>query len=452
MIDVSARPGIVLLISLLVYPLTLVTVGCGGSPERQPVSRTVASDVQWPPMQLTSGIAPSFARDDAVDVDRSSGPDSGTSLLQIVDLTPTSTDTEEVTIEVTEVADEPVVEAPISEPEVVEIEVFKVDAIQFEATEIEATEIEATVIETTEIEATVIDVSEIEFTEPDEPEAVTTAPVTSATTEEVTPVDAAEVTSHPIEVIQVTRQETDPVEEQESLLTEILDPDGIDTLILMSGPGSLSVEGSDSMNDIVIRADVVCRGAGLARQQQLASEVSIAIDRTAPGRIRIRIIDPQLEDGEECQVDVTVAIPTRSDSGLAFQIQDSSGDIFVDGFDGKLSITSLRGAIEVTNCSGSVGISSGRGPCTVTRFEGDVKVRDGSGDCVLGQVTGNVEVWGRGGNLEIRYISGDLTVIDGREGITVQSVEGNLTMYGTPLSNSTIEGVSGSVMSKTGAP
>ena len=446
-IDVSARPGIVLLISLLVYPLTLVTVGCGGSPERQPVSRTVASDVQWPPMQLTSGIAPSFARDDAVDVDRSSGPDSGTSLLQIVDLTPTSTDTEEVTIEVTEVANEPVVEAPISEPEVVEIEVFKVDAIQFEATEIEAT-----VIETTEIEATVIDVSEIEFTEPDEPEAVTTAPVTSATTEEVTPVDAAEVTSHPIEVIQVTRQETDPVEEQESLLTEILDPDGIDTLILMSGPGSLSVEKSDSMNDIVIRADVVCRGAGLARQQQLASEVSIAIDRTAPGRTRIRIIDPRLEDGEECQVDVTVAIPTRSDSGLAFEIPDSSGDIFVDGFDGKLSITSLRGAIEVTNCSGSVGISSGRGPCTVTRFEGDVKVRDGSGDCVLGQVTGNVEVWGRGGNLEIRYISGDLTVIDGREGITVQSVEGNLTMYGTPLSNSTIEGVSGSVMSKTGAP
>jgi DUF4097 and DUF4098 domain-containing protein YvlB len=88
----------------------------------------------------------------------------------------------------------------------------------------------------------------------------------------------------------------------------------------------------------------------------------------------------------------------------------------------------------------------------VTGFEGAVKVRDGSGDCVLGQVTGNVEVWGRGGNLEIRYISGDLTVIDGREGITVQSVEGNLTMYGTPLSHSTIEGVSGSVMSKTGAP
>ncbi|RTZ90045.1 MAG: hypothetical protein DSY92_07665, partial [Planctomycetota bacterium] len=101
MIDVSARPGIVLLISLLVYPLTLVTAGCGGSPERPTASRTVASDVQWPPMELASGIAPSFARDDAVDVDHSSGPDSGTSLLQIVDPTPTSTDTEEVT----EVAD-----------------------------------------------------------------------------------------------------------------------------------------------------------------------------------------------------------------------------------------------------------------------------------------------------------------------------------------------------------
>ncbi|MEE2857768.1 MAG: hypothetical protein VX949_10285 [Planctomycetota bacterium] len=430
MVLVSARPGIVVLISLLVYALTLVIVGCGGPPERPTVTPTVASDVQWPPMELASGIAPSFARDDAVEVDHSSGPDSGTSLLRIVDLNPISTDTEEVTIEVTEAADEPVVEAPIHEPEVVEIEVVEVDAIESEGTE--------------------IDVSEFGFTDPAEP--VTTAPVTSATTEEVTPIDAAEVTSLPVEVIPVTRQDPDPAVEEESLLTEILAPEGIDTLILMSGPGSISVEESGSMNDIVIRADVVCRGTGLARQKQIESEVRISIDRTAPGRARVRVIDPRLEDGEECEVDVTVSIPGGSDSGLAFEIQDSSGDIAIDGFDGKLSITSLRGSIEVTNGSGSVGISSGRGPCTVTGFEGAVKVRDGSGDCVLGQVTGNVEVWGRGGNLEIRYISGDLTVFDGREGITVQSVEGNLTMYGTPLSHSTIEGVSGSVMSKTGAP
>ncbi len=429
MVLVSARPGIVVLISLLVYPLTLVTVGCGGPPERPTVTPTVASDVQWPPMELASGIAPSFARDDAVEVDHSSGPDSGTSLLRIVDLNPTSTDTEEVT----EAADEPVVEAPIHEPEVVEIEV--VEVVEVDAIESEGTE---------------IDVSEFGFTDPAEP--VTTAPVNSTTTEEETPIDAAEVTSLPVEVIPVTRQHPDPAVEEESLLTEILAPDGIDTLILMSGPGSISVEESDSMNDIVIRADVVCRGTGLARQQQIESEVRISIDRTAPGRARVRIIDARLKDGEECDVDVTVSIPGGSDSGLAFEIQDSSGDISIDGFDGKLSISSLRGSIEVTNGSGSVGISSGRGPCTVIGFEGAVKIRDGSGDCVLGQVTGNVEVWGRGGNLEIRYISGDVTAIDGRDGITVQSIEGNLTMYGTPLSNSTIEGVSGSVMSKTGAP
>ena len=433
MIFVSARPGIVLLTSLLVFPLTLVTVGCGGPPERPTVAPIVASDVQWPPMELASGIAPSFARDDAVEVDHSSGPDSGTSLLQIVDRNPASTDTEEVTIEATEA----VVEAPSPEPEVIEIELVEVDAIESESTEIESTGIE---------------VSEFKFTEPDAPEAVTPAPVTSETAEVATPVEVADVTSNPVEVIPITRQETDPVVEEESLITEILDPDGIDTLILMSGPGSLRVTESDSMNDIVVRADVVCRGTGLARQQQIESEVRIAIDRTAPGRARVRVIDPRLEDGEECQVDVTVAIPGGSDSGLAFEIQDSSGDISVDGFDGKLSITSLRGSIEVTEGSGSVGISSGRGPCSVTGFEGAVKIRDGSGDCVLGQVTGNIEVWGRGGNLEIRYITGDVTAIDSRDGITVQSVEGNLTMYGTPLSNSTIEGVSGSVMSKTGAP
>ena len=88
----------------------------------------------------------------------------------------------------------------------------------------------------------------------------------------------------------------------------------------------------------------------------------------------------------------------------------------------------------------------------MTSFEGPVKIRDGAGNCSLGQISGDIEVWGRNGALEIRYITGNVTAIDGRDGILVQSVEGNLTLYGVPLTDSSIEGVSGSVMSKTGAP
>ena len=52
----------------------------------------------------------------------------------------------------------------------------------------------------------------------------------------------------------------------------------------------------------------------------------------------------------------------------------------------------------------------------------------------------------------MRYISGIVTVIDAREGVTAQSIEGNLNLYAVPLAKSVIEGVSGSVVSKTGAP
>ena len=70
----------------------------------------------------------------------------------------------------------------------------------------------------------------------------------------------------------------------------------------------------------------------------------------------------------------------------------------------------------------------------------------------MSEITGDVEIWGREGSLEVRYITGNVFLIDGRDGAVIQSIEGDVTLYGFDPSRCNVEGVSGSVIYKTGAP
>ncbi|MGE4619985.1 MAG: hypothetical protein AAEJ04_09290 [Planctomycetota bacterium] len=281
----------------------------------------------------------------------------------------------------------------------------------------------------------------------EKPDPVDEIQPTEVTATEVISAEVINAVARPTEV---TAAEI--IAEKETQISEKLDPRNVDTLILMTGPGKLIIEQDTAATDFTFSAEVISRGQTLDRARSLATGADIVIDQTAPGRPRVRIVEPRLENGEECQIDLTVKIPLLQQDRFALDIQDSLGDIDISGFSGELSITSLRGALAISSSGGSLDISSGKGPCDVRGFAGPVKIRDGEGNCTLSEISGDVEVWGRGGSLEVRYISGVVTVIDAREGVTVQSIEGNLNLYGVPLGDSVIEGVSGSVVSKTGAP
>ncbi|HIG05023.1 MAG TPA: hypothetical protein EYQ08_04730 [Planctomycetes bacterium] len=420
----SARPTSGIPGFMLVLPLLLLT-SCGSTPQHQPrPQQTPAAVVDSTPIELAAGVAPVFADEEEAGVRPATDGSSGTKLLQ---LHPTDSVAAVPTEEV-------VVRIPTSEQlEAVDQALARAaDARQYPAPPIPAPdpieEIETAEVETAEIEVAAIEVAEVVIEE--------------AAADPIEPVEAARST--------VERIPTTP--SIHPTITETVATNGLERLTLMCGPGSLTILRDRSANQIVATAEVVCHASNPRRQQELSDGVRLAIDGPTAGLKRIRVIEPPLEAGEECRVHLNIRIPAADDSGFTLKIQDSSGDISVADFSGDLSITSLKGAIDVTGGVGSLIISSGHGPCSVTSFEGPIKIRDGAGDCSLGQISGDVEVWGRNGALEIRYITGNVTAIDGRDGILVQSVEGNLTLYGIPLTDSSIEGVSGSVMSKTGAP
>ena len=392
---------------LTLYTFSLIAAltlsGCGSSPSHQTTPRTTygKTPLQAQPLQLSAGIAPAIARGD-----------SG------------KTEPAAATIEPV-VAQEPVViEEPIiaEQPEVIE------DPIVADEPEV---------------------IEEPAITE--QPEIVE-EPVVAEQPEVVEePVVAAQPI---IEIDDESASDTAIAAdfEEDSHISESLDPTHVNTLILMTGPGKLTIEHDPSAEKITFSADVLANGKVLGRATALSSGASIAIDQFALGRPRVRIVDPGNKNGIDYEVNLTVRMPVLEKEPFSLDIQDSSGDIAISEFNGELSITSLYGGIEISDCGGSLDVSSGKGPCNVSGFEGPVKVRDGSGNCFINQITGDVEIWGRGGSLEVRYISGAVTVIDARNGVTVQSIEGNLNLYAVPLNNSVIEGVSGSVVSKTGAP
>ncbi|MDG2083733.1 MAG: hypothetical protein P8K66_02080 [Planctomycetota bacterium] len=240
--------------------------------------------------------------------------------------------------------------------------------------------------------------------------------------------------------------------EKDSMTSVSLDTSNLETLILMCGSGPLLVERDSNTQTISFTAEVVSKASGLDRARELASAVSIAIDDTAEGRYRVRLIEPQLVGLETCDVKMTVTLPVDENLDFDLDIQDSDGSIVVDGFRGNLSITSIKGSIEVLQSKGKVDISSGDGTCEVVGLEGSLKIRDGNQNCNVSEITGDVEIWGREGSLEVRYITGNVFLIDGRDGAVIQSIEGDVTLYGFDPSRCDVEGVSGSVIYKTGAP
>ena len=244
----------------------------------------------------------------------------------------------------------------------------------------------------------------------------------------------------------------EPLSEKDSMTSVTVDADLVEKLVLMNGSGPLQICRDPEATTISFSAEVISRAVGLDRARALAAGVRIALDNTSPGRYRARLIEPELNDREECLVDMKVTLPADDSLDFDLDIQDSEGPIFIDGFRGNLSITSLEGSLEIYQAHGNVDLSTGSGPCDVVGVTGSLKIRDGSQSCRVSEITGPVEIWGREGTLEVRYITGDVLLIDGRDGATVQSVEGDVTLYGIDPSLTNIEGVSGSVIYKTGAP
>ena len=211
-----------------------------------------------------------------------------------------------------------------------------------------------------------------------------------------------------------------------------------DELLIISGSGSLEVEGGSS-GDIQVTA-TLC-----ASDEDWLRDLDATLDQRS-GRWILDTHYPERRNrgwGDNyARIDLVVRVP----DGMALEVEDGSGSASISGV-GRLVVTdgsgdlTIRGVGDVTvddgsgpviieDVTGSVELSDGSGGVDISDVTGDVWVDDGSGSIEVRSVGGTVRVEEMGsGQLRVDGVRGDLVVEDGRyERIRHSNVEGELRL------------------------
>ncbi len=175
-----------------------------------------------------------------------------------------------------------------------------------------------------------------------------------------------------------------------------------DALSIRAGAGDLRVEGRDDLDEVVVVGQLC------ASSEEYLDALDVRAERSSGGEVLLETEYPDARrwsgDGhDEARIDLTVLLPR----GMAVRIDDSSGGIVVNG-SGDLVIDDSSGDIEVEG------------------VDGTVRIDDSSGGVDLRDVTGDVEIDDSSGGLDLRGIGGSLTVSDGSGGIDVARVDGDV--------------------------
>jgi len=156
-----------------------------------------------------------------------------------------------------------------------------------------------------------------------------------------------------------------------------LDAEGIDSLDVEAGAGSLSVRGDPGIEEIRVSATIRVPGADEAEGRKVIEEdMVLDMDRTGSTAVLESYFESSLFDrGEAPRIDLEITLPAR----LGLAVDDGSGPVDIVGIGGPLDIDDGSGSLAVTDAGADVAIDDGSGSIRVSVAAGEVTVVDGSG-------------------------------------------------------------------------
>ncbi len=214
-----------------------------------------------------------------------------------------------------------------------------------------------------------------------------------------------------------------------------------DRLVLTAGSGSLEVVGREGLDQVRV-VGRVCTS-----HEEWIDELDVRGERRGSDAV-IETVYPDRNNWRDlfrgrnyARIDLTVEVPAGMEADIEdssgemnlhglgnLRIDDSSGEIVIQGSSGSIWIDDSSGEIEITGVVGDVEIDDGSGGIRVVDVEGSVMVSDGSGEVEVESVTGNVIIRNDGsGSIEVDGVGGDFVVRnDGSGSIRHDNVEGNV--------------------------
>lgn len=198
--------------------------------------------------------------------------------------------------------------------------------------------------------------------------------------------------------------------------------DGVERLDIVAGSGSLRVEGRRDLDRAVVS------GRACASVEAWLDELRLSVESSASDGVRLVAHGVESRGwsggGGMARMDLSILVPL----GLAVDIDDSSGDIEVEGT-GDLRIDDSSGSIRISRVFGPVSVDDASGGLEIEGVDGDVRVEDGSGSVRIGEVRGSVLLRDGSGGIEVRGVAQDVIIeADGSGGIEVRDVAGDFTV------------------------
>ena len=201
--------------------------------------------------------------------------------------------------------------------------------------------------------------------------------------------------------------------EYEAARSVALSAADLDSVQVLSGPGSLEVVGRSGLDAIRVHGRACASSSDLLRQTELAASPE-------DGMARIETVIPQ-----RALLDLVIEVP----EGLAHRVDDSSGDAIFRNV-ASLDIKDGSGDLSIEGIAGDLYIDDGSGSFDVAGVGGTVSVVDGSNDLQIVDVQRDVLISSDGsGDIIVTDVGGDLLIdADDSGSIHYERIEVNVRL------------------------
>lgn len=204
-----------------------------------------------------------------------------------------------------------------------------------------------------------------------------------------------------------------------------LEAEGVETLKVGAGAGSLEVTGVDGASRIVVVALIRVPDANVDEARQLMDD-QLVLRLTRDGSIA-ELKGYFENDGSLFGGSPEVNLEVRMPEGLSLDIEDSSGSIEVRNVRGAIDLDDGSGSIRLTDVGGRLSVRDGSGSIEIDGAGGDIEIVDGSGSITVAGVEGSVTIEDGSGGIAVSDVSGDLLIPeDGSGSLDFSKVAGRV--------------------------
>jgi hypothetical protein len=178
---------------------------------------------------------------------------------------------------------------------------------------------------------------------------------------------------------------------------------------LTNGPGRVSIEGVEGLENVEINAKRYARGRNTAAAKENAANVPVETSSGEDSALEV-----SSDGGGGTGVDYALRVP----SATIVEVESEAGDVEISGVDNNVTVRAESGDVSVEDVRGSIGIEAVRGDVTVESVStetGNAEIAVGSGDLEIENLVVGI--------LEARVESGDVALLGRFSGSGVVLVE-----------------------------